>query len=825
MSLAEASSTITLGPPPPPAPGQYARNHRRSRSSQFFTEERTQGAFSPLPPLPRRSSVRTRRTSSPIPIPGAALRADSPSPDNALGLVPGPEETVSNEVAESLVDSSTVPFPSIGPLSPDPTTAPPKPAPPLVAHLPILSLPERTPTPIPVEPTPEPSSPQSAPEPPSPKFTPQSSPITLKNGRPLKPSLKSRSYSTPHLASLPSHTRAISAPATPNYVPKNVHFAGEKEGLEHVVLFLREQRPIAVSHGTPEDTETETENDAKPASFTFPRLETPPPRDKVLLDPERTSPVPNASSLRLQDEMSRYPVMLESLLLPQSNPLVMRGTVIVRNINFNKQIAVRFTLDDWQTVSEVSATYVNHLPSLPPPFSSHSPFASLDNKGWDRFGFQIRLEDYERKIEDRTLFVVVRYGSEGQEWWDNNDGANYRVRFVRAPPSAPNTPSSAPSGTAALSSAPGPIPTPQAVARSSTASQATFIPVSEPPRRSHSFNQLNLKLLNYAPPTSPKSEHTNLTPKASLFLAKDKEREEEADKKAQAQLVNGSDTPPLLESKLANAAAMEKFSGARKEVLHPTSSLGAEFEAEKAEREREKENGAPIAPVFTLATLNSIPNPINRIGSPALSVDRSATPRPASPRTVPNGLPSLVPARPASPMHIPVPFPGAGTRRLVGGTNSPGSSSEDLSKLAQRRARLAGSGSGSDGSPRTASPRPGSPHLSLSDGTTTTTPATPVISTTVNGAAPTGEQPQQRRKLFTMEPMTPPSSSEGSPTQSMPSSPLQSPPPRLDRSERSYEEFLQKYCFFRGPNDMGTPPMTAGSRNSSAGRGLGQVQG
>ncbi len=46
--------------------------------------------------------------------------------------------------------------------------------------------------------------------------------------------------------------------------------------------------------------------------------------------------------------------------------------------------------------------------------------------------FTIRLEDYETKLADRTLYLVVRYNpGSGGEYWDNNDGANYRVGFKR----------------------------------------------------------------------------------------------------------------------------------------------------------------------------------------------------------------------------------------------------------------------------------------------------------------------------------------------------------------------------------------------------------
>lgn len=50
--------------------------------------------------------------------------------------------------------------------------------------------------------------------------------------------------------------------------------------------------------------------------------------------------------------------------------------------------------------------------------------------------FTIRLEDYEHKLADRTLYLVARYApANGGEWWDNNDGQNFRVGFRRAPAS------------------------------------------------------------------------------------------------------------------------------------------------------------------------------------------------------------------------------------------------------------------------------------------------------------------------------------------------------------------------------------------------------
>jgi hypothetical protein len=265
-----------------------------------------------------------------------------------------------------------------------------------------------------------------------------SRPILLSNGTRLKSSLKSMRS---------THLRAKSAPAT----PLNVHFPERKEdGLESVRIFSFKAKPASCEGG--DGTETETETNSR---FPFPRFGTnssgPGPFPLAfVVDYETTGatstiPVPNPppyaniyfeSAAFVQPKAPSYP------LAPTAPHLT--GTILVRNVAYEKHVAVRFTLDEWQTTSEVAARYVVSVPVLPwektrsrTPGNAVRMTENARNPSptpltWDRFSFDVRLDC---KLQECVLWFVGRYtatGEGGGEWWDNNSGLNFRIGFKAA---------------------------------------------------------------------------------------------------------------------------------------------------------------------------------------------------------------------------------------------------------------------------------------------------------------------------------------------------------------------------------------------------------
>lgn len=106
-------------------------------------------------------------------------------------------------------------------------------------------------------------------------------------------------------------------------------------------------------------------------------------------------------------------VALENAAVTDPICLTITGLVRVRNLDFNKSVHIRYTLDAWQSYSDLQAEYV---PSSCDGFS-------------DKFSFTVFGNSMEigQRIE-----IAIRFSCKGEQFWDNNHGINYCFQCMPA---------------------------------------------------------------------------------------------------------------------------------------------------------------------------------------------------------------------------------------------------------------------------------------------------------------------------------------------------------------------------------------------------------
>lgn len=138
----------------------------------------------------------------------------------------------------------------------------------------------------------------------------------------------------------------------------------------------------------------------------------PPPLLEPLFPPQ-----PGASP-GFAERVRRHKVRLEWV---RAEPAGLRGAVRVLNLAYEKAVSVRYTLNAWASCAEVPAAY--------------QPAGPADGLT-DRFAFLLPLGAAAAAAE-AALEFAVRYRVAGAEYWDNNEGKNYRLRGrQRIPPAA-----------------------------------------------------------------------------------------------------------------------------------------------------------------------------------------------------------------------------------------------------------------------------------------------------------------------------------------------------------------------------------------------------
>ncbi len=124
-------------------------------------------------------------------------------------------------------------------------------------------------------------------------------------------------------------------------------------------------------------------------------------------------------SLNFLDRVRDQFVCLENAVVCETPVCSITGMVRVRNMDFHKSVFVRYSSDNWRTLSEVQAVYV---PDSCDGFS-------------DKFSFVVYL--YHVPPSQR-IELAVRFHCRGSIFWDNNFGANYVFQSFASPPAIPS---------------------------------------------------------------------------------------------------------------------------------------------------------------------------------------------------------------------------------------------------------------------------------------------------------------------------------------------------------------------------------------------------
>ena len=109
------------------------------------------------------------------------------------------------------------------------------------------------------------------------------------------------------------------------------------------------------------------------------------------------------------EQVMKHNVLLENITVQENGIL---GTIMVKNISFEKAVTVTFTLNKWKTVYKVKANFV--------PGSNTGII--------DIFSFEITLPETEINLE---LQFAICFKVEETEYWDSNHSKNYILSLSR----------------------------------------------------------------------------------------------------------------------------------------------------------------------------------------------------------------------------------------------------------------------------------------------------------------------------------------------------------------------------------------------------------
>ncbi|KAK1174609.1 protein phosphatase 1 regulatory subunit 3B-like isoform X2 [Acipenser oxyrinchus oxyrinchus] len=126
-------------------------------------------------------------------------------------------------------------------------------------------------------------------------------------------------------------------------------------------------------------------------------------RDSLVLDFEQ----PSADYLAFRQRLENDHVCLENCMLKEKTLV---GTVKVKNLAFEKSVKLRVTFNTWKSFIDHQCQFVNDI------------YTGSDR---DTFSFEIDLP-HNIPPHERIEFALC-YTSNGKDFWDSNQGQNYKV--------------------------------------------------------------------------------------------------------------------------------------------------------------------------------------------------------------------------------------------------------------------------------------------------------------------------------------------------------------------------------------------------------------
>lgn len=118
---------------------------------------------------------------------------------------------------------------------------------------------------------------------------------------------------------------------------------------------------------------------------------------------------PASNYLEFRKRLEDSNVSLENVIV-KTNENDLTGTVKVKNICFEKSVIVRSTTNNWSSHRDINCSFVDN--------NTSSSVTII----YDTFSFKIPLCDN----NDNIQFCVCFKSAQG-EYWDNNDGKNYKL--------------------------------------------------------------------------------------------------------------------------------------------------------------------------------------------------------------------------------------------------------------------------------------------------------------------------------------------------------------------------------------------------------------